>query len=99
MKKNNVMTIRVPEDLKERIENVALLQGVSINQFAVYAFTKELSELENSQYFKKYLREKKKDEIEDFIMPLNYISIILIYYFIMKELGMIMVIISLGMMG
>ncbi|HOV62315.1 MAG TPA: toxin-antitoxin system HicB family antitoxin [Spirochaetia bacterium] len=63
MKKNNVMTIRVPEDLKERIENVALLQGVSINQFAVYAFTKELSELENSQYFKKYLREKKKDEI------------------------------------
>lgn len=63
MKKNNVMTIRVPQELKERIENVAILQGVSINQFAVYAFTKELAELENSRYFKNYLRGKKKEEI------------------------------------
>jgi len=63
MPKTNIMTIRVPEELKERIENTALLQGVSINQFALYAFTKELSELENSRYFKKYLKGKKKDEI------------------------------------
>jgi FAD synthase len=63
MPKTNTMTIRVPEELKERIENTALLQGVSINQFAVYAFTKELSELENSHYFKKYLRGKKKGDI------------------------------------
>jgi len=63
MPKTNIMTIRVPEELKERIENTALLQGVSINQFALYAFTKELSELENSQYFKKYLKGRKKDEI------------------------------------
>ncbi len=28
-----------------------------------YAFTKELTELENSQYFKKYLRGRKKEEI------------------------------------
>ena len=28
-----------------------------------YAFTKELTELENSQYFKKYLRGRKKKEI------------------------------------
>ena len=63
MHKTNVMTIRVPEELKERIENTAMLQGVSINQFALYAFTKELSELENSKYFKSFLKEKKKDDI------------------------------------
>jgi len=63
MHKTNVMTIRVPEELKERIENTAMLQGVSINQFALYAFTKELSELENSKYFKAFLRDKKKDDI------------------------------------
>lgn len=63
MPKTNVMTIRVPEELKERIENTALLQGVSINQFALYAFTKELSELENSQYFKAFLKDKRKEDI------------------------------------
>lgn len=63
MPKTNTMTIRVPEELKERIENTAILQGVSINQFALYAFTKELSELENSRYFKRYLKEKSKTDI------------------------------------
>ncbi len=63
MHKTNTMTIRVPEELKDRIENTAIMQGVSINQFALYAFTKELSELENSYYFKKYLKEKNKNEI------------------------------------
>lgn len=63
MPKTNIITIRVPEELKERIENTAMLQGVSINQFALYAFTKELSELENSQYFKKYLKDKKREDI------------------------------------
>lgn len=63
MSKTNVMTIRVPEELKERIENTANLQGVSINQFALYAFTKELSELENSRYFKNRLKGKKREDI------------------------------------
>ena len=63
MRKTNTMTIRVPEELKERIENTALVQGVSINQFALYAFTKELSELENSKYFKTFLKGKNKEEI------------------------------------
>jgi len=63
MSKTNVMTIRVPEELKIRIENTASLQGVSLNQFALYAFTKELSELENSQYFKNRLKGKKREDI------------------------------------
>jgi FAD synthase len=69
------MTIRVPEELKDRIENTAILQGVSINQFALYAFTKELSELENSYYFKKYLKEKNKNDIiEGFDAVMNKIK-------------------------
>lgn len=54
--KRNTLTIRVPEDLKERIEKVATLQGVSINQFALYAFTKEIADLEASTYFRNALR-------------------------------------------
>jgi len=54
--KRNTLTIRVPEDLKDRIERVASLQGVSINQFALYAFTKELADLEASSYFRGLLK-------------------------------------------
>lgn len=61
--KKNILTIRVPEELKSRIEKYSALQGVSINQFALYAFTKELAELENNRYFTKVLREKNKQEI------------------------------------
>ena len=42
----NTLTIRVPEELKDRIETLAAQQGVSINQLAMYAFTKEIGELE-----------------------------------------------------
>ena len=61
--KKNVLTIRVPDELKTRIEQVAEDQGVSLNQFALYAFTKELGELEPNSYLQKYLRGKSKDEI------------------------------------
>ena len=46
MLKTNVMTIRVPEELKERIERTASLQGVSINQFALYGASFKSPELE-----------------------------------------------------
>ncbi len=62
-KKKHTLTIRVPEELKERIEKYSAMQGVSINQFALYAFTKELGELETNVYFSKMLREKKTQEI------------------------------------
>ncbi len=63
MPKVNVMTIRIPAELKDRIEITAKLEGVSINQFALYAFTKELSELDNSQYYTNLLKDKNKEEI------------------------------------
>ncbi len=46
MPKANVLTIRVPSDLKHRIALVAKEQGVSINQLAMYMFTKEIGNLE-----------------------------------------------------
>lgn len=52
----NTLTIRVPEDLKQRLEKVATLQGVSVNQFALYAFTKEIADLEASSYFQTVLK-------------------------------------------
>lgn len=74
MKKNkNVMTIRVPEDLKERIEKFALLQGVSINQFALYTFTKELAELETNKFFRNELKSKKKDTLKNFDLLMSSI--------------------------
>lgn len=48
MKSKSTLTIRVPEDLKQRIESVAAQQGVSINQFALYAFAKEIGEIETA---------------------------------------------------
>ena len=58
--KRNTLTIRVPEDLKQRIEKLASLQGVSINQFALYAFTKEISELESASYFNALIQDVDK---------------------------------------
>lgn len=62
-RKRNVLTIRVPERLKARIEKYSAMQGVSINQFALYAFTKELGELEANRYFSRVLRDKTRQDI------------------------------------
>jgi len=65
--KTSVLTIRVPKELKHRIERVADEQGVSINQLALYAFTKEIKELETSSFFNELYKSKSKKEIfEDF---------------------------------
>lgn len=68
MNKKNVLTIRVPEDLKNKIEKIASLQGVSINQFALYAFTKGISDIETSKFFQNRIGNKSKETIErDFL--------------------------------
>ena len=40
-------------------------QGVSINQLAMYAFTKEMMEMETADYFTKYWSKKNKKQIFD----------------------------------
>ena len=53
MGSKSTLTIRVPEELKDRIETLAAQQGVSINQFALYAFAREIGELQTGNAFRK----------------------------------------------
>ncbi|PJD98632.1 MAG: toxin-antitoxin system HicB family antitoxin [Leptospira sp.] len=64
MNKKNVLTIRIPEDLKDRIEKTAATQGVSLNQFALYAFTRGLNDIDTSNFLKKRIHNKSKESIE-----------------------------------
>jgi len=65
--KSSVLTIRVPRELKHKIERVADEQGVSINQLALYAFTKEIKDLETSSFFNSITKSKSKKAIlEDY---------------------------------
>jgi len=63
MANKNTLTIRVPEELKNRIETIAAQQGISINQFAMYAFTKEIGELEAGDFFRNISRGVDKKEL------------------------------------
>ncbi len=64
MNKKNVLTIRIPEDLKDRLEKTASTQGVSLNQFALYAFTRGINDIETSNFFKQRITGKTKESIE-----------------------------------
>jgi hypothetical protein len=63
MPKANVLTIRVPSDLKHRIALVAEEQGVSINQLAMYMFTKEIGNLEANKKISKYWKNYSAKQI------------------------------------
>ena len=63
MNKTNTVTLRLPEELKLRIEKIAKRQGVSMNQFAMYALTKQAGELEANEWFKNYLKGQNKKEL------------------------------------
>jgi len=63
MANRNTLTIRVPEELKNRIETIAAQQGISINQFAMYAFTKEIGELEAGDFFRNISRGVDKKDL------------------------------------
>ena len=46
MNKTQVVTLRVPVELKARLENEAHLQGVSMNNLANYMLTTQISQIE-----------------------------------------------------
>ena len=46
MNKTQVVTLRIPADLKVRLENEAHLQGVSMNNLANYMLTTQISQIE-----------------------------------------------------
>ncbi len=46
MSKTQVVTLRIPVDLKARLENEAHIQGVSMNNLANYILTTQISQIE-----------------------------------------------------
>ncbi len=46
MSKTQVVTLRIPVDLKVRLENEAHIQGVSMNNLANYMLTTQISQIE-----------------------------------------------------
>jgi hypothetical protein len=46
MSKTQVVTLRIPVDLKIRLENEAQIQGVSMNNLANYMLTTQISQIE-----------------------------------------------------
>mgnify|MGYP001459957519 CR=1 FL=1 len=46
MNRGQVLSLRMPVDLKKRLEHQAKVQGISLNQMATYLISTELSQLE-----------------------------------------------------
>jgi len=63
MRNRSTLTIRVPEELKNKIETLAAQQGISINQFALYAFSKEIGELESAEPFRRMTQGISKKQL------------------------------------
>ena len=63
MNKASVMTVRLPADLKQRIDIIAAEQGVSLNQLAMYMFAKEVASFEAGNKISEYWQGYDKKEI------------------------------------
>jgi hypothetical protein len=64
MSNSHVLTLRVPRDLKAKITYLAELQGVSINQFALYMLTKGVTNMEATTFFQTYLEGYTTADVE-----------------------------------
>ena len=75
MSKTNVLTIRIPADLKHRISLLAREQGVSIYQLAMYMFSKEIGAIEAGQKIANYWKNHSKKEIlNDFDIVMSKVA-------------------------
>lgn len=61
--KQSTLILRLPNELKHKVELMAEEQGVSLNQFALYAFNKEVVQAETQSYFSNIWKDKGKKEI------------------------------------
>ena len=65
MAQPGVLTIRVSNNLKQRIEITAKEQGISINQLAMYMFSREISSFETGNRISTYWHDLDKNKIFD----------------------------------
>ena len=63
MSNTQVITLRIPTDLKSRVARLAAEQGVSINQLVTYALTEKVTALEAERFLASTWRGKTEAEI------------------------------------
>ncbi len=56
--------VRLPRDLKYRLQEEAKEQGVSLNQMINYSLSREIAQLEAQRYFDQRLEGKSKEKIK-----------------------------------
>ncbi|MEA1911198.1 MAG: toxin-antitoxin system HicB family antitoxin [Spirochaetota bacterium] len=62
--KASVLTLRIPFELKHNIKLMAEQQGISINQLALYALTKEMKSMETYNYLERYWIDKPEGNLK-----------------------------------
>ncbi|MCB8944757.1 MAG: toxin-antitoxin system HicB family antitoxin [Ardenticatenaceae bacterium] len=63
MNNTQVITLRIPSDLKSRVARLAAEQGVSINQLVTYALTEKVTALEAERFLASSWSGKTEAEI------------------------------------
>jgi hypothetical protein len=58
------LTIKVPLELKQRLEREAKYQGISINQLSTYLLTTQLTQMEILSSFEARLAKKSIDDLK-----------------------------------
>jgi hypothetical protein len=64
MSKSHVVTLRMPDELKRKLEREAKYQGVSINQLTNYLLTIQLTQLESTSILEHRLSKKSKSDLK-----------------------------------
>jgi predicted DNA-binding protein len=59
-----VLTVRIPLELKERLEQQAKFQGTSLNQLSNYLLTTQLTQLETLSFLEKKLARKQIHDLK-----------------------------------
>lgn len=64
MNKSQIVTLRMPVELKHRLEREARYQGVSINQLTNYLLTVQLTQMESVSILESRLSEKSLPDLK-----------------------------------
>jgi Holliday junction resolvasome RuvABC DNA-binding subunit len=64
MNRNQVLSLRMPSDLKKRLEHQAKLQGISMNQMATYLINTELTQLETIEKLEHKISTRKLTKLK-----------------------------------
>ena len=64
MNRGQVLSLRMPVDLKKRLEHQAKVQGISLNQMATYLISTELSQLETIEKIDYKIKSNKLSDLK-----------------------------------